>query len=95
MGITGSPVDLIDFGLVQTGLCDSSFGVGKYSEFSAWSGTGILISGMTGRVSVLESVDFHKPPPPIAPTVSLLATHTIDARFIATGSPKSFETWVS
>jgi hypothetical protein len=83
LGITDRPVGWIDFGAVQTGLSDSPLRVGQYSEFNAWPGIGIPVQGMTGCVSVLESVDFHRPPPPIAPTASLLATYAADARFTA------------
>ena len=82
MRITGHPVGFIDFGAVQTGLHDSPLRVGQYSEFNASPVTGIPVQGMTGRVAVLESVDFHRPPPPIAPTASLLATYAADPGFV-------------
>jgi hypothetical protein len=83
LGITDLPVGRIDFGAVQKELSDSPLRDGQYSEFNAWPGIGIPVQGMTGRVSVLESVDFHQPPPPIAPMVSLLATYAADTRFTA------------
>ena len=82
MGITGRPVGLIDFGAVQTGLSDSPFRVGQYSDFGAWPSIGITVQGTTGRISVFESVDFH-PSPPIAPTVPPLTTDAADTGFTA------------
>src|SRR5487761_776212 len=79
----GRPVGWIDFGAVQTGLSDSPFRVGQYSDFGAWPNIGIPVQDTTGRVSVLESVDFHRPPPPIAHTVSPLATYAAHTGFTA------------
>jgi hypothetical protein len=90
VGIIGHIEGLIDFDAVQTGLGDSPFGVGQYSEFGAWPSIGIRVQVTMGRVSALESVDFHRPPPPIAPTVSPMTTDAADKGFtlcLAGGHP--------
>jgi hypothetical protein len=74
---------LIDFDAVQTGLSHSAFRVGKYSKFGARRSVGIPVQRTTRLVSALESVDFHRPPPPIAPTVPLMTTDAADTGFTA------------